>query len=90
MHATIALKATAVAAIFGLMAVSAAIAAPVMEVAGTKADVRAYCKGDRNHLIEAESYALCVGDALVICKDDGTCVSTDMTFGSRESEVAAH
>ena len=91
MQSTTAIKATGVLAIIGLVATAVAMAAPVKEVSGTMADVRAYCTSDGQYLIDAESYTLCVGEAeIVICRDDDVCESTDMTFRSRDGEVAAY
>lgn len=56
----------------------AAPAAPISEYMGTRGDVRAFCTGAGDFLMEGYNYTFCLTPLTdVLCRDDGTCSSTN-------------
>jgi hypothetical protein len=57
---------------------AAATAAPPSEYLGSRADVRAFCTGEADFLLEGFNYTFCLTPVTdVLCRDDGTCSSTN-------------
>ena len=76
MHTT-KIIATGLAALLGLATM--ALAAPASTgFSGSRADVRAFCKGEGYHLIEGGSFSFCATPLTdVFCRDDNVCASSD-------------
>lgn len=77
-----------------LMLTSTSFAAPLSNFAGTRADVRSFCSGQDYFLLEGGSYTLCTTpDTDVMCRDDNTCTSSDLTMallaGFQDFDVAS-
>lgn len=54
-------------------------AAQLTEFTGSRADVRAFCTAEGDHLLEGGRYSLCTTPVTdVMCRDDGVCSSSDL------------
>lgn len=70
-----------------------AIAAPATDFTGSRADVRSFCTGEDDFLLEGGSFTLCLTPVTdVVCRDDHFCASSNFDMavaeGFRRLDVA--